>query len=208
MTDWFQTDSAKQVGFQARSVVGGVFIKMLREPMAWSKWSSRPEKLVGNWAPLPQPITFTPVVPTAQRQAISWRYTLEKPADGWFRPAFDASAWKEGPAGFGTQGTPGAVVRTVWDTGDIWIRREFNLDAVNAKSWQLMVHHDEDVEVYINGVLAGSASGYTTGYELLPLTPAGRAALKPGKNVFAVHCHQTGGGQYIDVGIVDAPGLE
>jgi hypothetical protein len=29
MTDWYETTNARQVGFQARSVVGGYFMKML-----------------------------------------------------------------------------------------------------------------------------------------------------------------------------------
>jgi hypothetical protein len=29
MTDWYDTKTGKMVGFQARSVVGGVFIKMI-----------------------------------------------------------------------------------------------------------------------------------------------------------------------------------
>jgi glycogen debranching enzyme len=41
MTDWYDTVSAKHPGFQARSVVGGVYIKMLADPQMWSKWASR-----------------------------------------------------------------------------------------------------------------------------------------------------------------------
>ena len=41
LTDWYDTVSAKQEAFQARSVVGGLFVKMLSDPAAWNKYASR-----------------------------------------------------------------------------------------------------------------------------------------------------------------------
>ena len=204
LTDWYQTKTARKVGFTARPVIGGVFAQMLYDKATWAKYAGRDKTKAANWAPMPTPPVTKTLVPTAREEAgIQWRYTTQKPADGWFQPDFDAGAWQQGPAGFGTRGTPGATVRTAWNSPDIWLRREFTLPEGGAKDPQLFIHHDEDAEVYLNGVLAGTAGGYVTEYEALPLSPAAKQALKPGRNVLSVHCHQTQGGQFIDVGLVD-----
>lgn len=148
-------------------------------------------------------VTEKPVVPTSRETAQQWKYTTDKPADNWADADFDDSSWKTGPAGFGTAGTPNAVVGTEWKTGDIWIRRTADVDPASLKNPALSIIHDNAAEVYINGVKAFGMGGHIGDYEAFPLTDAAKKALKKGKNVIAAHAHQDDGGQIIDVGIVD-----
>jgi hypothetical protein len=200
--DSYVTDDIHSDGMHARPVIGGVFIKMLADHAVWNKWAGAANTKVGNWAPLPPAPVIVEVIPTAQTAPAVWRYTIDKPSDEWTKPDFDAASWKEGPASFGTQGTPGAVVRTRWDTDDIWLRREITLPDKTYSHLRFYVDHDEDVQIYVNGVLASKEGGFTTSYVTLGIRPDARALLKPNATVtLAVHCHQTTGGQNIDVGL-------
>ncbi len=155
----------------------------------------------------PTPLEDRVLAETAERAPVRWRYTLQPPSNEWFRPQFDDTAWNYGPGGFGTRGTPGAVVRTEWSTGNIWLRREFNLESdarvAQAQSITLRLHHDEDAEVYVNGVEAARLPRWTSGYVEIALSSDAIKSLRPGRNVLAIHCRQNNGGQYIDAGLVE-----
>jgi len=202
MTDWYFTDTAKKRGFTARPVVGAVFLPMLYDKAVWRKWAARERTHAANWAPIPTAPKFRVVIPTAREQAATWRYTTKEPGKGWFQPGFDDAGWKQGQSGFGTANTPGATVRTEWKSPEIWLRREIELPAGRTDNLMLLVHHDEDVEIYINGFRAARGKGYLTDYEPFEIDGPALASLKPGKNLIAVHCQQTRGGQYIDVGLI------
>lgn len=131
-----------------------------------------------------------------------WRYTFARPSPFWNLPAFNDHAWSQGPGGFGTSFTRGSRVRTTWNTSDIWLRRSFVLGAGDLTGARFYLHHDKSVQVFLNGVEALRTDSYLVNYALFDIAPAALAALHPGANCIAVHCNQTAGGQFIDVGIV------
>jgi len=149
-------------------------------------------------------INYKTYATTAAEKVYQAKYTLDKPAAGWEKESFDDNAWKIGTAPFGDgAGSNPMRPNTDWKTKTIWYRRAVELPAkFNAEKLRLQVSNDDDVQIYINGVLAYECGPcYIAGYEQYKLSPAAQKAIKPGKNIIAVHCINPIGGGFVDVGI-------
>lgn len=141
------------------------------------------------------------VLPIAAKNNVSVSYTTDKPGEDWFKPGFNDSDWKKGPAGLGAPDTPGGAIKTEWTTPEVWYRTKFEFDAKKGKL-MLNICYDEDPIVYINGIKAVSLSGYVTGYTPVPISDEAQKTLKASGNTLAVYCRNANGGQYIDVGLI------
>jgi len=149
--------------------------------------------------------TFPYLLSPADESGETWSYTTTDPSNSkWYTSDYDDSGWKTGKAGFGANGLANMKYGTRWTTGDIWIRRTLDLELTPEElaKLSLRIYYDEDTEFYINGVKAFSATGYVTDYKNVTLSAAALAAVNPhGTNTFAAHCHQTAGGQFLDIAL-------
>ena len=147
----------------------------------------------------------TVLVGALQDGALStpYRYTTETPALGWNAAGFEDSAWKSGLAPFGRD--EHRTVRTPWTSKDIYLRKSFEFTASGVKTAELILSHDEDTEVYLNGQKILSVQGHIGNYRAFNVTGAIGKALKKGANTLAVHTHQTVGGQFIDLALLCEP---
>jgi hypothetical protein len=131
-----------------------------------------------------------------------YRFTTTAPAGDWTSAEVDDSGWSSGLAPFG-HALPG--VRTSWTNDDIWLRQSFGSQSAAIQAASLVIFHDEDTEVYVNGQLIWKRGGYTAAYEAFGVTAALQKALRKGPNLLAVHTHQTVGGQFIDLALLVEP---
>jgi len=143
------------------------------------------------------------LVPTSEVEAQLWRFTTTAPTEGWAGLDYDDRDWTEGEAGFGHGYVPGAHVRSEWSSDSIWLRRtfEFSGDPRELSNLTLRVHHDDAVDLYVNGVAIVSLPFYTQRYVDVVRDEALRNVLRTGTNVLAARNVRGWGGQYIDIGL-------
>ena len=145
---------------------------------------------------LPKPIIL---IEDARGKGSQWQYTERKPVQEWIEVGYNDKDWNSGVGGFGKV-SPKEKLGTKWVTSDIWLRTTFRLGII-PKTLRVTLKHDEDVEVYLNGKLVFQNTGLFSKYETHDISQESADVLQTGKNVIAVHCRNTVGGQFIDLGL-------
>ncbi|TRW25339.1 DUF4965 domain-containing protein [Flavobacterium zepuense] len=142
--------------------------------------------------------TYKTVMPTADEENYTVKYTEERPSGNWNNADFNDAAWKSGKAPF----TDDANAKTSWKSKNLWTRRTFDLADKNFDKLYLKLRHDDDVEVYLNGEKIYDFKGWKHEYKYIAIDKAIIAKLKAKNNVLAVHIENTAGGQWLDAGLV------
>ncbi|MBB5353300.1 beta-galactosidase [Haloferula luteola] len=147
----------------------------------------------------PDVVERTALIPSAAEASTAWKFTEQRPAQGWRRARFNDDSWGTSDGGFGSKETPNAPVKSEWKSSDIWLRKTFEAEPTAGADLVMDIFHDENAQVFLNGKKIADLKGHVSGYTTLAIEDSG--VLKAGTNILAVHCHQTTGGQFIDIGL-------
>ncbi|MCC6142636.1 MAG: hypothetical protein IT368_02405, partial [Candidatus Hydrogenedentes bacterium] len=66
----------------------------------------------------------------------------------------------------------------------------------------LVLHHDDDIEIFLNGNPVFHRQGWNDSYGAFDVTESVAPALKTGENILAVQMQQGTGGQYFDLALL------
>lgn len=142
------------------------------------------------------------LIADSRNAPVTWDYTTSRPPEHWATPGFSPAneGWKSAPGAFGFGATGVQPPRTEWKSSDLWVRGYFQLTTI-PDALDLTIYHDEDTEVYLNGQKLLELPAHLTSYLTIPMGFKAKAALQTGKNVLAIHVHQTAAGQFFDAGL-------
>lgn len=140
------------------------------------------------------------ILPTAATERWDAAYTEKEPSGQWTEVDYKDQSWEKGKAAFGTTDMPN--LSTPWETKSLWVRRTFELaEDLSGKPVMLEYSHDDDFELYINGIRVVETGYAWNNNVLLELTEEVKNTLKPGKNVIAAYGQNRVGGAYVDFGL-------
>jgi Domain of unknown function (DUF1793). len=142
---------------------------------------------------------YKEVLATGGETGYSVKISTELPKGNWYQRDFDDSGWVSKPAPFGNDYRS----KTEWLTDDIWYRRKFDLEGLDFNKLFLKLYYDDNIEVYLNGQEIFRATCCASQYRYVEMEDAFLKLLKKKDNLLAVHVKNTGGEQFVDVGLAD-----
>ena len=155
-----------------------------------------------RWRITSNPKAYDVVIATSDRDPLAeWRTTTLRPSANWAEPSFDDAAWSSAKGAFGDMPRSDTPIGTAWTSPDIWLRRSFTLASIPAQL-TLRIFHDEDAEVYLDGVQIAALTGWSQGYRSVEIPTQIRSTLAMGTHMLAVHCRNFSPPQIIDVGLI------
>lgn len=145
------------------------------------------------------------VLPMADEGAWTADYCMGKPDAHWTDADYNEEGkegWKRGQGAFGSENRSEIHTRWADENSDIYVRRYFNIDAgLLAKDYVLKFSHDDVCEIYLNGTKIVDTGLQWRWNVKQDLDANMKKLLRAGRNVLAVHCHNTTGGAHLDFGL-------
>lgn len=143
-----------------------------------------------------EPKEYQTILPASDEQPYTFQYTETEPAKGWEDESYNDSSWKTGSAPITDRKSR---AKTLWQSKDIWVRRTFNFSQADVNQLMLKLHHDDNIEVYLNGKRVYDRVGWNNDFKMIAI----KNELINGKNLLAIHCANTVGGAWLDFGLVN-----
>jgi len=156
---------------------------------------------------LAQP-SLIPLSPAPQAEAGSWRFTATAPGPAWAAADFPDASW---PVSRSLSGSSTYISRTSQNyppslsLTNLWLRREFDVPRIPEGTLAFRINRNHDARIFLNGVQSAPVAEWSDTDTLVPASEQGRAALKTGRNLLAVHCQDADGGTPIDVQLFFTP---
>jgi len=172
-------------------------------------WSDRTFPLLGVLKVDGKPYRFmgteelevVPLLASGEDRPWAARYITVQPSGNWYAPAYNDNSWKHGSGAFGTRENE-PLAKTQWSDEKLWVRRTFSLDeALSGRTVYLEYSHDDDAVIYVNGIEVVNTGPATGKNKRVKLSDEVVSTLKPGKNLIAGYCHNTGANGFFDVGL-------
>ncbi|HTD42204.1 MAG TPA: DUF4965 domain-containing protein [Mucilaginibacter sp.] len=143
-----------------------------------------------------EPKFYKTILPAADESVYDCKYTETQPDEGWQSEQFNDEGWKKGQAPFTDDQSQ---AKTLWTSKNLWMRRVFTIDNTNVDKLFLKLHHDDNVQVFLNGERVFARIGWTSDFEMIPI----KNLLKKGTNILAIYCANTAGGAWLDAGLLE-----